>query len=145
MFHWSSINLYVASTGKCRLLTSSKTPVNIHIAAWKVSKYGVFSGPYFPAFGLNTERYGVPLRIKSKCGKIRFRKNSAFGHFSRSVFLVLRLWTRYWDFEKVKLLGIIFKVDLIFIFTCICFKKSKYQSTTLLQECAILLPQNYEK
>ena len=23
--------------------------------AWKVSKYGVFSGPYFPAFGLNTE------------------------------------------------------------------------------------------
>ena len=25
--------------------------------AWKVSKYGVISGPYFPAFGLNTERY----------------------------------------------------------------------------------------
>ena len=25
--------------------------------AWKVSKYGIFSGPYFPAFGLNTERY----------------------------------------------------------------------------------------
>ena len=24
---------------------------------WKVSKYGVFSGPYFPAFGLNTEIY----------------------------------------------------------------------------------------
>ena len=22
--------------------------------AWKVSKYGVFSGPYFPVFGLNT-------------------------------------------------------------------------------------------
>ena len=27
--------------------------------AWKVSKYGVFSGRYFPAFGLNTERYGI--------------------------------------------------------------------------------------
>ena len=27
--------------------------------AWKVSKYGVFSGPYFPVFGLNTEIYGV--------------------------------------------------------------------------------------
>ena len=26
---------------------------------WKVSKYGVFSGPYFPVFGLNTEIYGV--------------------------------------------------------------------------------------
>ena len=23
-----------------------------------VSKYGVFSGPYFPVFGLNTEKYG---------------------------------------------------------------------------------------
>ena len=25
--------------------------------AWKVSKYQVFSGPYFPVFGLNTEKY----------------------------------------------------------------------------------------
>ena len=25
----------------------------------KVSKCGVISGPYFPVFGLNTERYGV--------------------------------------------------------------------------------------
>ena len=33
-------------------------------------KYGVFSGPYFPAFGLNTDQ-----------------KNSVFGHFSRSVCL----------------------------------------------------------
>ena len=36
-----------------------------------MSKYGVFAGPYFPAFGLNTERYGVSLRIQSKCGKMR--------------------------------------------------------------------------
>ena len=27
--------------------------------AWKASKYGVFSGPYFSAFGLNTESYSV--------------------------------------------------------------------------------------
>ena len=33
------------------------------ITAWKVSKYGVFSGPYFPTFGLNTKRYFVSLRI----------------------------------------------------------------------------------
>ena len=33
-----------------------------------MSKYGVYSGPYFP-----------------KCGKIRTRKNSVFGHFSHSV------------------------------------------------------------
>ena len=30
-----------------------------------------FSGPYFSAFGLSTERYGVSLPIQSKCGKIR--------------------------------------------------------------------------
>ena len=26
------------------------------------------SGPYFSAFGLNTEMYGVSLRIQSECG-----------------------------------------------------------------------------
>ena len=53
--------------------------------ASKVSKYGVFSGPYFPAFGLNLGRYGVFLRIQSEYGKIRTRKNSVFGHFSLSI------------------------------------------------------------
>ena len=38
------------------------------LTVWKVSKYGVFSGPYFPTFGLNTERYSVYLRIQSKYG-----------------------------------------------------------------------------
>ena len=32
-----------------------------------------YSGPYFPAFGLNTERYQVSLRIHSNCRKIRTR------------------------------------------------------------------------
>ena len=32
-----------------------------------------YSGPHFPAFELNTERYGVSLRIQSECGKIRTR------------------------------------------------------------------------
>ena len=30
-----------------------------------------YSGPYFPTFGLNTERYGVSIRIESYCGKIK--------------------------------------------------------------------------
>ena len=30
---------------------------NLKRTAWKVSKYRVFSGPYFPAFGLNMEIY----------------------------------------------------------------------------------------
>ena len=58
--------------------------------AWKVSKYGVFSGLYFAAFGLNTENYGVNLRIQSECGKIRTRKNSAFGYFLRSVVTIIK-------------------------------------------------------
>ena len=33
-----------------------------------------FSGPYFPAFGLNTERYSVSLLIQSGCGKMWTRK-----------------------------------------------------------------------
>ena len=37
-----------------------------------------FSGSYFPAFGLNTEKYGVSLREDTD------QKNSESGHFSRS-------------------------------------------------------------
>ena len=36
-------------------------------AAWKESKYGVFSGPYFPAFSPNMAKYGP-------------EKSSVFGH-----------------------------------------------------------------
>ena len=54
------------------------------ITAWKVSKYGVISGPYAPVFGLNTARYSVSLRIQSKYMKIRTRNNSVYGHFLRS-------------------------------------------------------------
>ena len=32
-----------------------------------------YSGRHFPAFGLNTEGYGVSIRIQFKCGKIRTR------------------------------------------------------------------------
>ena len=35
---------------------------------------------------------GVSLRIQSECGKIRTRKNSVFGHFSRSE--VFKHWTQ---------------------------------------------------
>ena len=32
-----------------------------------------YSGLYFPAFGPNTERYSLSLRIQSECRKIRTR------------------------------------------------------------------------
>ena len=47
------------------------------------ANHGVFSGPYFPVFGLNTDIYGVNIRIQSEYRKIRTRRNSVFGHFSR--------------------------------------------------------------
>ena len=47
----------------------------VPVTAWKVSKYGVFSGPYFPVFGLNTEIYSINLRIQPKYGEIRTRKS----------------------------------------------------------------------
>ena len=49
------------------------------LTAWKVSKYGDISGPYFPEFRLNEEI--------SEYKKILIRNNSVFGHFSCSVCL----------------------------------------------------------
>ena len=66
--------------------------------AWKVSKYGVISDPYFSAFGLNTEKYGVSLSIQSECGKIWTGNNSVFGHFSRSV----PNWSDKWNLRRTK-------------------------------------------
>ena len=60
--------------------------------AWKVSKYEVFSGPYFSVFLLNTETYEVKLHIKSEYRKMRTRKNSVFGHFLRSGELSAGFW-----------------------------------------------------
>ena len=60
------------------------------ITAWKVSKYGVISGPYFPAFGLNTETYEVSLHIQSECRKTDQKW--------------LRIWTLFtqWMFDKLE-------------------------------------------
>ena len=57
--------------------------------AWKVSKCGVFSGPYFRIFWLNTEIYSVNLRIQSEYRKIRTRNNPVLGHFSFIYLLTL--------------------------------------------------------
>ena len=43
-----------------------------------------FFWSYFPALGLNMERYFVSLRIQAECWKMRTRKDSVFGHCSRS-------------------------------------------------------------
>ena len=39
----------------------------------KIVRIRSYSGPYFPAFGLNMERYSAHHHIQSECGKIRTR------------------------------------------------------------------------
>ena len=45
----------------------------VHEPCMKNVRIRIYSGPYFPAFELNTDRYSVSLRIQLKCGKIRAR------------------------------------------------------------------------
>lgn len=64
-------------------LFEGKELVNNESIQWAKSfRIRSFYGPYFPVFGLNMEI--VNLRIQSEYLKIRIRKNSSFGHFSRS-------------------------------------------------------------
>ena len=67
-----------------------------------------FSGPYFPTFGLNTERYQVSLRIQFECEKLWTRKTVNTGTFHAVVnwvdsrittFLLLQIY-----FQKIWLL-----------------------------------------
>ena len=72
------------------IIGSKKMITNTTPLREKCQNTGLFSGPYFPAFGLNEERYSVSLRIQSECAKIWTRKNSVVGHFSRSACASLR-------------------------------------------------------
>ena len=109
-------NKFYAEVG---LITSIIIAFPKPYSAWKVFRFGVISGPYFPVFGLNllTKIYGVNLRIQSEYRKIRTRNNSVFGHFScrvtisssyHSRLLVSKsnIWSpksffRFWLFENI--------------------------------------------
>ena len=91
------IKSYIQILWEAYLLTSIST-------TGKVSKYGVFSGPYFPVFGLNTEIYGLNIRIQSECRKIRTKENSVFGHFSRSVVYCFHDPCYNWDEDGLQFL-----------------------------------------
>ena len=55
----------------------------------------VFSGPYFPSFGLNTKRYSVSLRIHSKCWRIQTRKTRNTDTFYAMFLMFSRSSERY--------------------------------------------------
>ena len=61
--------------------------------AWKVSKYRVFSGPYFPLLWLPIF---INLLIQPEYRKIRTRKNSVFGQFSSIVRFRKILKSTFW-------------------------------------------------
>ena len=83
---------------------------NIIGRSWKVSKYGVISGPYYPVFRLNTEIYSLNLRIQSEYRKIRTRNNSVFGHFSRSVNFGISSFHYLTFLRKEKKMAILFHI-----------------------------------
>ena len=68
----------------------------IGYTAYKVLKYGVFSGPYFPVLGLNTEIYKVNLQIQSEYRKIMTRKTLHLDTFKANYFL----FSNYLFFKK---------------------------------------------
>ena len=43
------------------LVTDNAHIIDITLTAWKVSKHGVTSGPYFSVFGPNTGKYGPEI------------------------------------------------------------------------------------
>ena len=62
---WFTIQLQKAKT----VLDLPYSMLNQISTVWKVSKYGVFSGPNFLVFELNIEIYLVNIRIQSKYKK----------------------------------------------------------------------------
>ena len=61
------------------LLNEAPTNLRITNTAWKMSKYRVISGSYFPVFGLNMEIiYSINLCIQSEYRKKGIRNNSVF-------------------------------------------------------------------
>ena len=59
--------------------------LNLHCV--KSVRIPSYSGPHFPAFGLNTERYEVSLRIQSECGKMWTRITANTDTFYTVLFL----------------------------------------------------------
>ena len=72
--------VHVKKTSEVVTLAKSKNKLQLH--NWKTGRYHSvksvcirsFTGPYFPVFGLNTERCSVSVRIQSESRKIRTRK-----------------------------------------------------------------------
>ena len=85
----------------------------------KLVRIQSYSGPHFPAFGLNTERYGLSLRIQSECGKMRITPNMDAFYTMKPV--NHRWWSFFASIWSLSFLHSIFNslcnIFLIFLFT----------------------------
>ena len=106
-----------------------------------MSKYGAFSGPYFPAFGLNAERYAVSLCIQSKCKKIRTRKNIRI-----LTLLCIKINLRnsqIWSSQKVPVINFSFRL-CYGLFLTISSKKYFHSNCFLKSRTTSVNPSRYE-
>ena len=81
------INIQFIVQSKKKLPQKVNFTSNIHekFLVLNVVQIRVFSGPYFPAFGLNPEIYGANLCIQSKYRKIWTRKTPYLNTFNAVV------------------------------------------------------------
>ena len=93
--------LYITSFTR---LAQNEMATSLRYTAWKVSKYGVISSPYFPAFGPNTERYEVRaaviiseipneefiFKLSCKTRALKFTKTKLFHFYLRSTLLTFK-------------------------------------------------------
>ena len=76
------------------LRSISELIIFLWTALRKNVQFRSFSGPHFPAFGLNTEIYSVNFRIQSEYGKKMYQKNFEYRHFSCGAISFLFSFTR---------------------------------------------------
>ena len=76
-----------------------------------------FAGLYLHIFGLDTERYGVSLRIHSECGKIRTRKTPNTDTF-HAVYVKVLLLVTFLEAEIFKLVKTYWIPNIIFLKGC---------------------------
>ena len=88
---WADLSIRCCLFFLCHIYFWVKLHVNC--TAWKEYKFGVFSGPYFPVFVLNTKNYSVTLRIQSECGKIRTRETHNLDTFQAALVGVKDLYS----------------------------------------------------
>ena len=85
-------------SGKLLLCYCTKINVSRYIKSVRILNY---SGPYFPAFGLNMERYGVSLLIQSECEKVRTRINPNTDTLRNVYYLILGKQIILIAFDKI--------------------------------------------